>query len=48
MTLKKGVGKKMTSENKKEMMKTGHPKEQATTASLHSAKKGYGVGKKGK
>lgn len=48
MPLKKGSSQKVISENVREMIKSGHPKEQAIAASLHNAdkKKGYGIGKK--
>ncbi len=40
MPLKKGTGKKTIGKNISEMIKSGHPKDQAVAASMRSAGKG--------
>ena len=53
MPLKKGKSQAVISQNIAEMMKAGHPQDQAIAAAMRSAgrpkrKKGYGVGKRKK
>ncbi len=47
MPLKKGTGKKVVSENIREMVHSGHPQKQAVAAAMNQARHS-GRGKKGR